>query len=250
MTTFLKGNFKDLSDGIWKTHPLQRIKATSIAGSLVKRFEDSWERPGVTRRVRYEVPDDPNTAAAGYEVELELMLWRHVGANLTLLTAARGASEAVRAGNPEGRCLHADGTFGAVSAEDVNDIAGFCFSQYYDMVQNRLIDDAAVATIETGDWIWVIRKGTFQVAAGEVVAATNVAIGDLLVTDLDNTGSEGGRVRAASAMGTPNAAEIRENTARKVVGMALEAETVENDLFLADIDITSFGHKITDYVYQ
>jgi hypothetical protein len=247
MTTFLKGNFKDLGDGIWKTHPLQRIKATSISGALVKRFEDSWERPGVKRTVRYEVPDDPNTAAAGYEVTLELMLWRHVGADLTLLTAARGASEAARAGNPTGRLLYADGTFGAVSAEDVNDLVGFCFSEYYDMVQNRLVDDAAVTTVEAGDWFWVIRKGTFECVASETAT---IVIGDLLVTGLDTTSSEGGRLRDSNAMGTPNAAEITENTARKCVGMALATTSVENALFLAKVDVEKFGHEITDYVYQ
>jgi len=243
MTVHEKAYFRDENPGLFKTHPLQLIKGASTTAALVQKFEDSNDRAGAKRTVYYNDPD------GDYEAKLELMLWEHTGADLTLLTNAIGTGEAVRAGNPEGRFIHADGTFGAVSAQDVNDIVGVAFSDYYLFQENRVVTDAAVATIEAGDWFWVIRKGVITIRAGEVVQATNTAVGDLLVTDVDTTGSEGGRVRAASAMGTPNAAEILENTAAKIVGMALAIEDTENALFLAKIDVESYGHEITDVTY-
>lgn len=244
MTTFLSANFKDVNPDLWKTDPQQIIRAASLSAALVERFADSHDRPGAIREVFYENPDYPASASAGYEVKLTLQLVQAVAG----LTDLSGGTLTTTSGEIEGRLLHADGTLGAVSAQDVVDLQGWMFDAYYERVQNRFSDDEKISAINTGDWFWVIRKGVIQVKVGETNAGVT-AVGDLLVTDADATHSEGGRLRSASAMGTPNAAEIAENTQRKAVGVALAIGAAEDDFIYASVDIASYGNHIIDVTY-
>ena len=246
MTVFTSENFKDVGAGIWKTDPQQIIRASSLAATLVERFADSHDRPGAIREVLYENPDYPASAAVGYEVKLTLQLVQAVAGLTNLTGVVPGLT--TTSGEIEGRLLHADGTFGAVSAQDVVDLQGWMFDAYYERVTNRFSTDGKITVINTGDWFWVIRKGVIEVKVGQTNAGVT-AIGDLLVTDLDATHSEGGRLRSASAMGTPNAAEIAENTQRKAVGVALSIGGAEDDIIYASVDIASYGRHIVDVTY-
>jgi len=248
MTTFLRENFKDVRDGVYGTHPLDVIRAASLSNTLVERFADSHNRPGALRTVLYEVPDSPPSATVGYEVRLELMMVEAV-LQLTTLTAAILTEIS---GETEGRLYHTDGRMKAAAAVNVNTALGWMFTEYTELQKNRITDAKVVTQIEDGDWFWVIRKGTIEVKVGETNAGVT-AVGDLMVSDLDNTHSEGGRVKVSTVIGDTSvgneASNIVEHTAQKVLGQFLAVGAAEDDLVLAHVDITRFGAELTDVVY-
>lgn len=239
MTTFLKDGFRDINPDLFKTHPLQVVRAASLTAALVERYQDSGDRPGAIREVFYF-----DRTAPGYQAKLTLQLIT-VPQQLTTLTSA---SLTTTSGSPEGRLMFADGSFGAGAAASLYNVYGWCFDSYYEFVQNRHSTDAAVTQLEAGDWIWVVVKASaYEIKAGEAGGGAIVA-GNTLVTDADATHSEGGRVRASATIGDTSAGDesgnIAESDSDIILGVALAAPAAENDLFFAKLDIEGYNRPV------
>ena len=227
MATYDWTLFRDQEEGLFKTHPMQVVRKAAGIAALVGKFSDTRNRPGAERWVYYNNP--------GTEEKLLCLRMVEATAQLTLLTDALTAVNNEDSRDPEGRLLHSDGLMKADAASDVVTIQGLMFDEYYEKMKNRIEDMEAVATIEIGDWFWVIVDGRvqFQVGEGDVAAA-----GDLLVMSADGTHSEGGRVMTADVTSIP------ESSQRKVVGAALEAGT-EGDLIAGYISLRELGYRTT-----
>lgn len=236
MATYDWSKFSDVGEGLFKSHPMELVKADAGAAALVRKFTDYNDRPGVERWVKYN---------NGTDSRLLCLRMVQAAVDLTVLTTALAAADCQDSNDPEGRLLHSDGTMKASSAVDVATVQGLMFDEYYVRHKNRLQDMSPVTTIEANDLFWVIVEGPVQLQAGE---GGVTAVGDLLVTDADGTHSEGGRVRSAATMSVPpTAAEVLENTARKAFAMSREATVSEGSLFLAHLALRQFGYKVTTF---
>jgi len=229
--------FKDVGEGLFKSHPMEVVRAAAGTSALVKRFSDFNDRPGAERWVAYNE----------FEVDEKLLCLRMVQATVrfTLLTDTfDSAADCQDSNDPDGRLLHSDGLMKQASAVDVVTLQGLMFDEYYERHQNRLVDKAPVTEIEIGDWFWVIVDGPVKLMAGE---GTVTAAGDLLVTDAD-AGGGGGRVRTATAItdtsATDQTTSILEHTAMKTFAHALEAGA-EDALFDCYLHLREYGYRTT-----
>ena len=154
---------------------------------------------------------------AGNREYVELTLYIHpVGAGALTIRAA-GVSTC------RGRLVSELGDYTATKPLLNKSIAGGLLSQYSESTSevgsSTVREPVWLDTINEGDALWVVRRGRY-LALGDGAITIDTAV------VADDSGASSGGVEDASAMGTPNAAEITENLSGphgNKVGVSVEA---------------------------
>jgi len=225
MAEHLLEYFRDENPGVFRSHPLQVIRATTLAHAG-NPFTDSNDRPGAERVVYY---NDPRGGADQNETRLVLRMVQHSGGAWD-----RGAAMSDDSGDTEGRLLGANGRMNTTHGAPTSTLKGVLFSDYYDLLQNRIQDARKVGNQQDGDRYWVIVEGAVQLLAGtdtldvnEVVIAANDA--------------EGGMAEAPVAY-NGNAATDQQHTMVSVIGICLE-DAAHDAFAYCLVDLRTKGFK-------
>jgi len=210
MTQHTLDFFRDENPGVFRSHPLEVIRATTLALPQ-NPYVDSNDRIGAERVVFYNDPD----AANPIETRLVLRMVEHAGG-----AWAKGAAIGTQSGPTEGRILHSDGEMAASVNVSCTQVQGALFADYYDLLQNRLQDARVVTAQQDGDLYWVVVEGTIELLAG-----TNALVLDsALVTSGD---ADGGTCEEPTTIGATDVGDesgnIMRNLRTVVIGYCLEA---------------------------
>lgn len=226
MTTHSLEYFRDENPGVYRSHPLEVVRATTLAAAG-NPYTDSNDRAGAERVVYY---NDTRDGADQNEVRLVLRMVAHAGGAFN-----KAAGLGTQAGPTEGRLLHADGTMSATGAATVDTIQGVLFADYYDLHANRITDARVVTAQQNGDLYWVVVEGMIELYAGTDTIDVHVPI----ITADD---AQGGMVEIPVAWSTPGAATNVYWTLLHSLGIALE-NGAHDGMANCLVDIRALGYR-------
>ena len=167
MTIHTPDFFRDENPGLFRSNPLEVIRATTLANAG-NPYTDSNDRIGAERVVFY----NDTTGTAGHnETRLVLRMVEHSGGAWN-----KAAALGTQGGATQGRLLHSNGEMEATGAATVDTIAGALFANYYDLLQNRLQDSRVVTAQQNGDRYWVVVEGMIELRAGTDTIDNHVPI--------------------------------------------------------------------------
>ena len=226
MTTHSLEFFRDENPGLFRSHPLEVIRATTIAHAG-NPYVDSNDRVGAERVVFY----NDTTGTAGHnETRLVLRMVQHAGGAWN-----KAAAQSTVNGATEGRILHADGSMAATGAATVDTLQGVLFANYYDLQQNRLQDSRVVTAQQNGDLYWVVVEGMIELHSGTDTIDVHVPV----ITAND---AEGGMCEIPVAWAAGGAATNVYFTQLHMVGIALE-NGIHDAMTNCLIDIRALGYR-------
>jgi len=233
MTTHALDYFRDENPGVFRSHPLEVIRAATLAAAG-NPFVDSNDRPGAERVVYYYDPD----AATPAEIRLVLRMVEHDGGAFDK-TAAMATTD----GDTEGRIMHSDGTMAAVHGEEVTSLRGVFFANYYTLHKNRIQAATVVTDQDDGDWYWLVVEGPIELLAG----TDTIDVGEPVVSADD---AEGGMAEVPIAVTDTSVddawAEIEEHLPRYVIGYAVE-DAAHDAFATVFLDLRRFGARDRTY---
>lgn len=218
MTVHLLEYFRDENPGVFRSHPLEVIRATTLAHAG-NPFVDSNDRAGAERVVFYNDVSDPDHPA---EIRLVLRMVTHAGGAWN-----KAAALGTQGGPTEGRFLHSGGTMAAGLAA-TSQVQGVLFANYYDLHANRLQDARVVTAQQNGDLYWVVVEGMIECLAGTDTI-------DVDQTIMTSVAVQGGMADVADP-------STEEASPRFCLGIALENGGAAN-LAMCLVDIRATGYR-------
>ena len=236
MTVHALDFFRDENPGVFRSNPLMVITSASRSAfpQLNPFGDDSHDRPGARRVVFY------NDEVTGEEVRLALRFHQHLGGSWTNLTNTDQALFTPTNGATEGRLVYGAGTMAAVDAEDVWELKGVLFAEYFTpFLRSRRQAAQRVTSFANGDWYWVVVGGLIPLQVG----ASGVTADRPIITDADG---HGGRVQSAIAIAA-TVVGITENSWQKNIGIPFQtvAEGADPTANFANclIDLDTWGSR-------